>query len=249
MTVKRALVYSVLGLSLWGLLAFLGEVLAGARHHRTQEKMDVIIAAMVQYVATYGSLPCPDVLQTGTEPREEGGSCLGDQSRGTVPYRALRLDKEAALDGYRNFITYRVDPALADSAKGQPLALNMLSCETNAVDTGGMVDYCAPGVHPAMFVRGRGLIVENEWRKVADPMNNTGAAFVLISHGRDERGACRDRERMTPPATGDDAANDCARPVTTETAYSVRSSGDDELRSVKVGDIAILAGLGPYTGK
>ncbi|MBF0304033.1 MAG: hypothetical protein HQL41_00070 [Alphaproteobacteria bacterium] len=247
LTVKWALALTVIGLSMWGLLAFLGEVLAGARHHRTQERMDAIITEMVQYAAAYGHLPCPDLLQTGNQHRGDDGMCFGDQSRGTVPYRELGMDREDALDGYRNFITYRVDPVLAAFTKDAPLSLNMMMCETSAVDTGGMVDSCAPGVHPAMFTRGRGLIVENERRRIADPQNSTGAAFVLISHGRDERGACRDQDRMTPPAIGDDAPNDCANPVANDakTAYSARSSGDDELRSVKVGDMAVLSGWGP----
>ncbi|MBN9412334.1 MAG: prepilin-type N-terminal cleavage/methylation domain-containing protein [Candidatus Paracaedimonas acanthamoebae] len=78
------------------------------RHH--QEIMD----SLASYAALYKSLPCPaDPAAQGQEAGVARLYCSkSPEARGIIPYRTLGLPESVARDGYKNFVTYAVEPKI-----------------------------------------------------------------------------------------------------------------------------------------
>lgn len=158
--------------------------------------------AMVDFVAQNRRLPCPAdgrvLSNTANAGREDVAAC-GTQQYGVVPWVTLGLNEQKALDPWKARISYRVDPALAGTAIR---LMNMSNCDvsgTGSVGAGGICRTPNPPcatrrntcTRPSTFLAGKGL---NVWNGVggaagwAARSNNraggTGAAYILISHGK-----------------------------------------------------------------
>ena len=72
----------------------------------TKLKQEKIKLALIQFLRSNGRLPCPNTGATlnGTET----SPCLVNAGRGVVPWAALGLTRAEVLDGWGNFISYRV---------------------------------------------------------------------------------------------------------------------------------------------
>jgi len=125
------------------------------------------------------------------------------ETSGVVPYRMLGLTENDITDGWGRRITYRIDPALAAEA-----ALDMTGCDaagqeaprfsTNPGPAATVARACNTActstaltscTEPGVFIIGKGLTVKNVAGLILMNPNpgagivNTGAAYVLISHG------------------------------------------------------------------
>lgn len=164
------------------------------RRKETVTKLSVIDAALVGYVAVNGRLPCPadGSLSTGTEVI----GCADNQQKGVVPWVTIGLKEADVSDAWNRRITYRV---------GQHLwvdrGMDMSSCDPIGQDpnpTTPPPKLCLAGCSPlnpvsctppANFMQaGKGLAVRDAagGNLLMDPTASpsTGAAYVLISHGR-----------------------------------------------------------------
>lgn len=182
---------------------------------QTETNLRRISDALVQYASLNQRLPCPALgnVDTGdADPDTAATSCAA--ADGTVPWRTLALEREAALDGWGRKISYRVfSGATGFTRLGGASSVNcnsLLRAPLDpALDTDG---FCKPpsGTAPpnttAQFLAARGnmLVVQD-----AGTARN-GNAFVLISHGATGRGsypAGTGERAQLPSAAGNEYAN------------------------------------------
>ncbi|AIL12306.1 hypothetical protein IM40_00270 [Candidatus Paracaedimonas acanthamoebae] len=78
------------------------------RHHQE------IVDSLASYTALYRTLPCPaDPASQGQEAGVARLHCSkAAEAIGIIPYRTLGLPESVARDGYKNFMTYAVEPKL-----------------------------------------------------------------------------------------------------------------------------------------
>jgi len=170
--VEMSLVIVMMGLLLGGFSGGTLAYLDTKRQDATKLKLDAIEEAIIRFAAAARRMPCPAsaAAKTGQESLASG-SC-GTQKDGIVPWVTLGLPKEAAVDAWGRYITMRVAPSLS----GSTATNSFISTDPTALKT---------------FVAGKGLLVSEingtTLRDILRPSANpsTGAAYVLISHGKD----------------------------------------------------------------
>ena len=135
---ELAVVLLVIGLLMFALLPTSAVMLSNSRHSATQQKLNNIDAALVNFVIVNKRLPCPAdgslVLDTtspvpsgsdGTEGARDGnGDCTNSQAKGIVPWVALGLTINDVVDAWNNLFTYRAAYGLTRNT-----ALDMSSCD------------------------------------------------------------------------------------------------------------------------
>ncbi len=172
-------------------------IAAGQKRSITTTRLAGVDAAIAQFVAVQKRMPCPadgtkasaDV-NAGVEIAPVAAGCNA-QTNGVVPWRSLGLGEPDATDGWERRMTYRTDPVL-----GKPNGMNMSACDpagTGALVAGACDTACtsssalASCTPPATFVAGKGLNVRTvSGTVVMDPVTpgvNTGAAYIVASHG------------------------------------------------------------------
>lgn len=250
--IEMAIVVTVVGILL-GIGAQSARVwLERQREVAVQIKLDAVEDALVAFVATNARLPCPWIVNGGGAAGAEAATCA-NQLQGVVPYQTLGLPRDAAVDPWGNYFTYRVDPDLTVGT-----AMDMTNCKA-AEDprqdgTGYELANCVTDAAPANFLSGLGLEVRNDAGTVLnnpagvyDTQPPTGAAYVLISHGRNRAGGIT--LGGVPHATA--AQNNEAINAATEnlqTSYRDQPTSnafDDYVRRPTVLSVAVEAGLGP----
>lgn len=257
--IELAIVLVVIGL-LIGMFSHVGVgYLESKQREATQMKLDAVEEALVRFVAATRRLPCPaDATAAAANQGVEalavgGGSCTGSQNDGIVPWRTLGLARQAAVDGWDNFFTYRVyDGSSGSLVAADGMDMSGIDPATNA---------------PATFLEGRGLLVK-EAVGVApitnDPTSNdptvippTGAAYVLISHGRNGLGTYTQAGvlRLAPTSADElqnandaDIVQDVADGANSYVDTAIREVApvfDDLVRHPTILDVVMKAGLGP----
>jgi prepilin-type N-terminal cleavage/methylation domain-containing protein len=105
--IEVAVVVLLLGIAMTLGLKMLNARLDHSAYSETKANQERIKMALIAFLRTNGRLPCPD---NATPPTGfESAPCSGDDSGdGVVPWATLGLTRDAALDGWGNFFTYRV---------------------------------------------------------------------------------------------------------------------------------------------
>ncbi|MBN8531248.1 MAG: prepilin-type N-terminal cleavage/methylation domain-containing protein [Alphaproteobacteria bacterium] len=194
--IELAIVVAVLGIMLGFGLQIYTKKTEATRLKSTQEKLDVIEQALADHVLINGFLPCPanpgfadNAPNFGVStPSDANGDCtsgLLTDSTGMVPTRTLLLGDEYSFDGWGRRFTYRVAGRLA--------SLNGFADRNNRGDI-SVTD-----------------MVGNELTGISvTPPENFGAAYVVISHGQNGRGAWARRAApnvVAPIPTGAELQN------------------------------------------
>lgn len=233
------------------------------RRSSTHVKLDTIEQALVLYVAQNRRLPCPADGADGTrgsdagvEQRAASGACethdADPQDRGVVPWKTLGLSADTVLDGWDNFIFYRV----GDQDAGTDCPGTTAPSPTTAPTGDGGMDLtgCDPRQKDEVPDRlaGVGLPVatdptptsSDQW--LANPTESNGAAYVLISHGPNGYGAMTTggHMRSTSDASEKEKANAQQEDIPSGSDAYVDAL-DDILRFATVAQVAIQAKLGP----
>lgn len=168
--VEMAVVVTLIGILLAMGLAVATSVMQNTQRSVTKDRLGTIrLALMAYYRANTGVFPCPDA-PAGAATRDGVQDVVGANCSaqfGTVPYVDLGLPRETALDGYGNYISYR----LASNWHTAGLATTPL-CASSATVT----YYKPPAPAPALTVN-----------YSAGPPATVG--IVLISHGSNGFGA------------------------------------------------------------
>jgi prepilin-type N-terminal cleavage/methylation domain-containing protein len=107
-----AVVLAIIGIAMTMGLKMLTATLENSAYSETRAKQERIKLALIGYLRSNGRLPCPDtafttayVIPTGVEPAP--CTTLGS-GFGVIPWKSLGLPRDAVLDGWGNFFTYRV---------------------------------------------------------------------------------------------------------------------------------------------
>lgn len=245
--------------------------IASQKRSLTTTRMTAVDAALVQFVLQQKRLPCPgdgtlasSHNNAGIEGARNAGGCTGDQQNGVVPWRALALTETDATDGWDRRLTYRIDPALAADN-----GMNMSWCDPagteggatpracNAACTNTTLASCTP---PAAFLATRGLTVKNvAGVTVMDPaaVPNSGAGYVLVSHGESGGGGYLNSGTLAASTIGDgneEMKNYASLPYTALVSYYVddtlaEAAGvthfDDMVSRPSVLNVISKAGLAP----
>jgi len=150
---------------------------AGYRGARSSQ--DAVKDALTSYLGRFGRLPCPDITlpPDGREDRDNTVSpatCV--RTFGTVPYAELGIAREAAVDGWENFLGYGVT--------------SRWTLTYNAVAPANTPQTLTPS--SAFFVGVRGAITVNDRSPAASStptLLTDSAAAVLVSYGKNGSGA------------------------------------------------------------
>jgi type II secretory pathway pseudopilin PulG len=229
------------------------------RHVQTRAKLDAVEEALVTYVAQYRRLPCPadGVVGTGVENGSGSDVCADGQKNGVPPWRALGLPKDMVVDAWGNYLMYRVE----DATPGAGATRDYKKCETisPARDEGMNLSHCDPTASPSDLtgrLSGVGFFIADKatgGTAIADPSEQNGAAYVLISHGPEGEGAVEagGGKIGTGGATDDEKENFNADKSVSGTSPSPyiaaeRGSFDDYVRYATIMQVAIRAGIGPH---
>lgn len=171
--VELAIVLTVLGLITGTGAVFLQQEVERKALQRTNAALQVSETALLGFALQAGRLPCPDTRPyDGLENRQSDGACVDRQETGILPWRSLGLMPAQAVDGWQRRLTYRVDSALVGSATA---------------------------------AQARGLpVYDHRDQPLAAPELEppTGAAWVLISHGRNGVGAVTAQGAVLPGEAG-----------------------------------------------
>jgi prepilin-type N-terminal cleavage/methylation domain-containing protein len=219
-------------------------VTAAQKRALTATRMQAIDAALIQFVQQQRRLPCPadgtlvsTSLNAGKENGGGAGACAGNQQDGIVPFRSLGLAEADGTDGWDRRLTYRVGPLLAQNSgmdmswcdpAGTEGGLTPRAC--NAACTSATLTSCTK---PSDFLATKGLAVHNlAGVVVMDPTANpnTGAAYVLISHGESGGGAYLNSGSLQVSTVGDgteELKNYASLPYTAGVTYYVDNATND----------------------
>jgi len=162
----------------------------------TKTKQERIKLALVGYLRSNGTLPCPDATAVGTAPTGFKGTppCLGALGSGVVPWKDLGLSVADVQDGWSNFFTYRVanrTPVTSSNWTTKLLAQNAFSINelTVPLATFSLKERDAAGVLSATAL-------------------SPNPVVVLVSHGKNGSGArTLGGSRLAAPTGADEILN------------------------------------------
>lgn len=231
-------------------------ITAAQKRSLTQTRIAGVEAALVQYVLQQKRLPCPaDGTLPSTDnnagiegPRNAAG-CTGTLANGVVPWRAIALTETEISDGWDRRLTYRVFPAL-----GADNGLNMSMCDPAGTEAGAVPRACnvlcvsttpAACTPPSAFIGAKGITVRNvAGTTVMDPAGgvNTGAAYVLISHGESGGGGYLGSGSLQVSTVGDGAEeqrNYASLPFVAGVTFYVDDTTNDTIGATHFDDIVM----------
>jgi prepilin-type N-terminal cleavage/methylation domain-containing protein len=138
--VELAVVLVLVGIVMTMGLKAVTATLENAAYAETRAKLERLKTALIVFLRTNGRLPCPD-NSGGLASGIEASTCIANagEGYGIVPWVTLGIERDAALDGWGNFITYRVangHPAgknWTSKTTGTPFDINELKTPTNAL--------------------------------------------------------------------------------------------------------------------
>jgi type II secretory pathway pseudopilin PulG len=212
------------------------------------------------FVAINGRLPCPanPALDTGdAEPSAASAAC--NFPAGTVPWKAIGIRREDAIDPWGSKISYRV--LTGATGLTQAGGASMVNCDTaepapTGVGVGGLCRV-SQNTTEAEFLAGKGLQIRNYPGQAFDPaalpaVNVNDAAYVLVSHGATGLGGFTSagQQKPVPASTGELANIAAAGPFgayassTPDVGAEAAAHFDDLIAYATVGDLLRLAGVG-----
>ena len=187
--------------------------LDNAAYSETKSKQERIKIALIGYLRTNGRLPCPDTNlppdgaedRTGTSPDD---TCTAaGRNFGVVPYVSLNLTREAVLDGWGNYFTYKVataNDASAYTLNAAPQRFRTANTNqnwttktaaTNAFDISSFnTTAIATDTIRTIIIKGTGPDTN------ARDISYTAVA-VIVSHGKNGFGAATTKSALRMPAT------------------------------------------------
>lgn len=213
--VEMAIVILIAGIMMGAGLPLLAVKQEAAKWDVTKKNQEAIKQALINYLGKNRRLPCPGD-STGAELGRNAAPPPCPSYTGIVPYKELGLDRAAALDGWENFTTYVVSPniTLPVPLVPAPLLTTAWLYTYNSATASNSSPYiytqttnpANPGPIAAVDLAfwpststGGIKVTSDGTNTIADPVNATGAAVVLISYGKNGYGANNVKGKNAPP--------------------------------------------------
>jgi len=188
---EMAIVLFLMGIAMTMGLKMVTANLDNGAYSETKSKQERIKIALIGFLRTNGRLPCPDNaggVATGVAAAVCVGAALG---YGVIPWQTLGLPRDAALDGWGNYFTYRVAninlPAFTPPVGAPPLHVNPNQNWTINVGAGAFdirslnSTITAPGYQT--------LLIQNRDPAPGPNVESRNAILVILSHGKNGLGA------------------------------------------------------------
>lgn len=185
--VELAVVMMIIGIVMTMGLKMVNASLDNVSFSETKAKQERIKLALLAYLRTNGTLPCPDnsgnaVVATGVA----AGSCDANAAAGygIVPWQTLGMSRDEAIDGWGNYFSYRVANGVASKnwtskiVPANDITINELKLPSNAL-----------------------TIQELDSAGTALTNTTQTAVAVLISHGKNGFGAKTVKTALRMPVT------------------------------------------------
>lgn len=183
---EMAIVLTIIGLLLGGLLMPLSAQVEQRQISETQKALDVIKEALIGFAASHSAadtkpyLPCPDTTNDGQEDRT-GTSCTNQE--GNVPWATLGI---ADVDSWGNRFRYRVTAAFSNSATGFTLSsVGDITIRDAAPPGGNVVAASIPAIITSHGKNGLGAFGQsggtNPAPTGADELANTNSDTIFVS--------------------------------------------------------------------
>lgn len=256
--IEAGIAMAIIGLLVAGGLMFGGGILSRNQVAETEARLDRIEEALVAFGTTNRRLPCPSIATSGTVTGREDrdavtGECNSSQNPGVVPWRTLGLGEDDAVDAWGRLVTYKVydDPTSGLVRDG---GLDLSPCD-NAATSNGPADECTDGESSRDYLVNKGFDVYSGDEGAgargdfANPVEGTGAAYVLIGHGANGFFARLPGSGAEVPGSGATAEESANRAALDDTAFQPvaprAASFDDQVRWKTILRLAEDAGLGP----
>lgn len=283
--IEIAVVIVILSLLLAMIAGIATAMLGQQRREATRQRLAGVETAIALFVSQNLRLPCPangaiagTDANAGLEQISAPGlptfstcavaGAANSQAGGVVPWRTLGLSEQDVTDGWGNRLTYRVATHFITAP-----AMNMTYCDPGGTKTGPEA-LAVPGGYcdstctastfptsctmPSEVTKTRGLEVRNlAGSRIMDPAAppNTGAAYVVVSHGENGAGAYSNLGVLQGAAGTDagteeakNAANLAVQPYYVDDFASYAAGTghfDDFVLRPSILTVAVKAQLGP----
>lgn len=230
--------------------------------------MDRLLAAqrkLDEFAAAQRRLPCPadPTLDTGDEglTAPNAATCTANAQAGTLPWKALGMNRVDSFDAWGRKISYRVYQGNNGSLV-QPGAIDMTQCDTvepsvgnTTAKAGGAGGLCVANADPLL----RSTSVANFLAGKELQLTEMGAvranvAYVVLSHGPSGLGGWSASNVQLPQPSGQDERDhlnaagpfvirQVSTPEVQEKAAGLKGDFDDLLVYRTLPDLVKLAGL------
>jgi prepilin-type N-terminal cleavage/methylation domain-containing protein len=221
---EMAVVIALMSVMLTMGLGLMNAKMESAAQSETKLKQEKIKVALVAFLRQNGRLPCPNRAPWDGL---EMSPCLNNNGRGIIPWRALGLSRSDVVDGWGNFISYRISNRTPASSKNWTITSDTTAFTVNELN------------NPSIA-----LTVQERFDNGALSLLSDKAVVVLVSHGKNGLGARTVAgTSLTAPAGADEAANAAAASVTffvrrpNEVAASVGGLFDDMVTYMTPSDL------------
>lgn len=157
-----AIALTIIGFVTYGAMDMLQHLTVARQERLTEKRMETVRDALTRYFARNCELPCASPPLAGGS--DAGTEECGDSNASAIPWENVGVPKATTFDGWNRRFRYRPASDLTSSA--------------------------CPFSDPISWLGGKGLTIQTrEGKEFRDPAEGTGAAFVLVSHGPNGRGA------------------------------------------------------------
>lgn len=184
---EMAVVVVIMAVVMTSSMKLLNTQVTNAAIQQTRDKQAEIRQALLQFMRSNGRLPCPDTKLSPLGPDGvEVAPCNTNivDGFGVVPWQTLGLGRDRAVDGWGNFMSYRVAngffAGLMTTDWTSKTGVNL-----NA-NTFSILEWSAP--QPNIVVQERSPIAPFPLVNVTTPGQ---AVVVLLSHGKSSGGAVK----------------------------------------------------------
>lgn len=191
--------------------------LENAAYSETKAKQETIKVALIAYLRTNGVLPCPDrqAVPTG---QILPATCIANASEGygVLPWQALGLSKDVAIDGFGNFFSYRI-------ANG-----NGTASTKNWTSRSAATDFTINELR----VPSQGLTVTHQDGSIVQD-----AVVILVSHGKNGYGAKTIRGTLNAASASPEELSNAASSSLAANIRPISESFDDLVAYMRPSDL------------
>lgn len=207
--VEMAVVMVIIGIFMTLGLKVAMSTMDNTAYSVTKTKQEQIKTALIGYLRTNGRLPCPDNA-AGVATGIEAVSCVANagEAYGIVPWQTLGIPRDAVLDGWGSFFTYRVANGVASKNWTQK-ASGSTDFTINELKTPNV----ALSIQE-LNAAGNALVT-----------TTTNAVVVILSHGKNSFGAKTTKVGDRMPVS--DAGADEATNATSGAALFILRAAND----------------------